>query len=157
MTLPLLRVVLCATSADESAALALRQRLFIERMQPWFAGADLISTQDPQTQLASAVRSTDAILICCSRHAQPHPGKLAPEIASVVGLIAAQSDPAPFVLIVKLEECDLPEQLRAWPVVDFYADRGYERLMRTLWVRISELKKESRKPRPPAPARMGRS
>jgi len=54
--------------------------------------------------------------------------------------VADEQPPGTISLIpLKLEECDVPDQLSRWQWVDIFDEKGYERLMRALDVRATDL------------------
>ena len=47
-------------------------------------------------------------------------------------MIDERSEGSIFLLPVRLEECNIPEQLKRWECVDLFKEQGYERLLRAL-------------------------
>jgi hypothetical protein len=50
-----------------------------------------------------------------------------------------QPEGAIFLIPLKLEECNIPERLSRWHWVNYFEDKGYGRLMRSLRFRANEL------------------
>jgi hypothetical protein len=78
------------------------------------------------------VRSSDVVLVCLSRSSVTKEGYLQKEIRFVLDVADEKPEGTIFVIPLKLEECEVPERLRRWHWVDYYDERGYERLLRSL-------------------------
>jgi hypothetical protein len=50
-----------------------------------------------------------------------------------------QPDGSVFLIPLRLEECEVPERLRRWHWVDLFEERGYERLVKALSVRLGQI------------------
>jgi WD40 repeat protein len=137
----LLRVLICCVAEDEVAARELARRLRVERCEAQ------LSLDGPVG--ASLARSEVAIL-CLSPRSTEH-GQLAHSLSTALDLARRSAGGRRLVLGVKLADCSVPPALADLPLVDWYAPRGYERLMRTLWGHIATLRNHPRAVPTPAP------
>ena len=135
----LLRVFLCHSSGDKPAVRTLYHRLHAEGVAPWLDEEDLLPGQDWQQEIPKAVRLADVVIVCLSRQSITKAGYVQKEIKYALDVAAEQPEGTIFVIPLKLEECDVPEQLRRWHWVNVFEERGYERLRRALQARATVL------------------
>jgi len=134
-----LKVFLCHASGDKPAVRDLYHRLRADGIDPWFAEENLLAGQDWQLEIPKAVRSSDAVIICLSSRAITKAGYVQKEIKYALDVADEQPEGAIFLIPLRLEECDVPERLRRPHWVDFFQERGYERLLRALRARAESL------------------
>ena len=130
-----LRVFLCHASDDKPAVRALYQRLRAEGIDPWLDEEKLLPGQDWRREIQKAVRSSDIVIVCLSRRSITKTGYVQKEIKDALDVADEQPNGTIFLVPLKLEECNIPERLRRWQWVNFFEERGYERLMRALQAR----------------------
>ncbi len=135
----LLRVLVCSVAEDEAAVQTLARRLRIERVEP------LLSLETP---LGAALARADVAILCLSPAALAG-DQLAPPLATALDLARRADGSRRLVLGLKLVACTPPANIAELPILELFAPRGYERLMRTLWAHIASLRSA---PRPAAPA-----
>jgi WD40 repeat protein len=133
----LLRVLVCSAAEDAAAAQALAERLRIERMEP------LLPSDTP---LGAALARADVAILCLSPAALAG-GQLAPPLATALDLSRRAGGTRRLVLALQLAACAPPPTLEGLPMIELFAPKGYERLMRTLWGHIASLRSA---PRPAA-------
>ena len=134
-----LKVFLCHASGDKPAVRDLYHRLCADGTDPWLAEEDLLPGQDWQLEIPKAVRSSDAVIICLSSRAITNAGYVQKEIKYALDVADEQPEGTIFLIPLRLEECDVPERLRRPHWVDFFQERGYERLLRALRARAEHL------------------
>jgi formylglycine-generating enzyme required for sulfatase activity len=134
-----LKVFLCHASGDKPAVRNLYHRLRVSGFDPWLDEENLLPGQDWQLEILKAVRSSDAVVICLSSRAITKAGYVQKEIKYALDVADEQPEGAIFLIPLRLEECEVPERLRRWQWVDFYQEKGYERLLRALRARAESL------------------
>jgi hypothetical protein len=134
-----LRVFLCHSSGDKSAVRNLYQLLKVDGVDPWLDEEKLLPGQDWHLEIRKAVRTSHAILVCLSQNSINTVGFVNKEIKYALDATDEQPEGAIFIIPVKLEECIIPDRLRAWQWVNYFEPNGYERLMRALQVRAQAL------------------
>lgn len=137
-----LRIFLCHSSGDKPAVRELYRRLLKDGFRPWLDEEDLLPGQNWQQEISKAVRASDVIVVCLSRASINKSGYVQKEIKFALDVADQQPDGTLFLIPVKLEECDLPEQLRQWHWVNLFEEKGYERLAKSLQLRATTLNKE---------------
>lgn len=134
-----LRVFLCHASSDKPAVRNLHQRLRAGGLQPWLDEEDLLPGQDWRLEIPKAVRAADVVIVCLSRASISKTGFVQEEIKLALDAADQQPEGAIFLIPLKLEECDIPTRLRRWQWVNFFEEKGYDKLMRALDARAASL------------------
>jgi formylglycine-generating enzyme required for sulfatase activity len=134
-----LRVFLCHASSDKPAVRELYRRLHDDGIDAWLDEEDLLPGQDWQRAIPKAVRDSDVVLVCLSRNSINKAGYVQKEIKFALDVADEQPEDTIFLIPLKLEECNVPERLSRWQWVNLPNPNGYERLMRALHVRATDL------------------
>ncbi len=134
-----LRVFLCHSSGDKSPVRNLCQRLKIDGIDPWLDEEKLLPGQDWHLEIRKAVRTSHAVLVFLSQTSVNKIGFLNKEIKYALDIADEQPEGAIFIIPVKLEECVIPDRLRAWQWVNYFEPNGYERIMLALHARANAL------------------
>jgi formylglycine-generating enzyme required for sulfatase activity len=85
------------------------------------------------------VRSSDAVIVCLSRSSVTKAGYIQKEINQILDLADEQPQDTIFVIPLKLEECEIPARISRWQWVNFFDERGFERLLRSLYNRAENV------------------
>lgn len=134
-----LRVFLCHSSSDKPAVRNLYHRLCRNGIDPWLDEENLLPGQDWQQEIPKAVRNSDVVVVCLSQGAINKAGYLQKEIRYALDVADEQPEGTIFLIPLKLEECDVPDRLNRWQWVNFFDERGYDRLMLALSARAANL------------------
>lgn len=134
-----LRVFLCHASDDKPAVRTLYAKLRDAGVQPWLDEEDLLPGQKWKVEIPKAIRASDVILVCLSQRSVKKDGYIKREIEFALDIADKLPEDAIFIIPLRLEECDFPDRVGDWHGVDLYAPRGYERLLRALQVRATEV------------------
>lgn len=134
-----LRVFLCHSSNDKPAVRDLYHRLLRSGIDPWLDEENLLPGQDWQREIPNAVRNCDVVIVCLSRGSISKKGYIQKEIKYALDVADEQPEGAIFIIPLKLEDCDAPERLCRWQWVNFFEEKGYQRLMQALKARAKTL------------------
>lgn len=134
-----LRVFLCYSSSDKAAVRNLFQRLLADSIDPWLDEEKLLPGQDWHLEIRKALRTSHAVIVCLSQASITKIGFVNKEIKYALDVADEQPEGAIFIIPVKLEECVIPDRLRAWQWVNFFEPNGYERLIWALYTRAQAL------------------
>lgn len=139
-----LRVFLCHASQDKPAVRELYQKLIAESwIEPWLDEEKLLPGQNWNLEIEKAVESSDAVIVCISSTSIAKEGYVQKEIRQVLKVAMEKLEGAIFVLPVKLDDCDLPRQLKDWQAVDYFPvfrqAAAYEKLKAALGIRKDHL------------------
>jgi mannose-6-phosphate isomerase-like protein (cupin superfamily) len=110
-----------------------------ESVKPWLDEEELLPGQDWEREIRNAVRAADLILVCLSRGSASRAGFVQREIRFALDVAKEQPPGTIFIIPVRLEECEVPEELRRWQWFDYYNPGGYKRLLRALAARAEAL------------------
>jgi len=92
-----------------------------------------------QREITKAVRGSDVVIVCLSRGSVTKEGYVQKEIKFALDSAEEKLDDIIFLIPLKLESCDIPERLSEWHWVNFFDERGYEHLLRSLRRRAKQL------------------
>jgi hypothetical protein len=134
-----LRVFLCHSRKDKDVVHQLYSRLYAAGVRPWLDEESLLPGQDWQIEIPKAVRTSDIVLVFLSCYSTTQAGYVQKEIKFALDVADQQPEGAIFLIPVRLEECEVPERLRQLQWVNYFDERGYERLLSALKHRSSEL------------------
>jgi hypothetical protein len=135
-----LRVFLCHAAEDREDVALLYKRLRAEGFAPWMDIEDLLAGQDWKREITIAVETSDAVIVCLSPTAIAKKGYFQAERKLALQVAALQPAGTIFVVPLKIEGCELPEDLRELHAVDLTTDRSYEVLLRSLRARAESLR-----------------
>ncbi|HEV3037832.1 MAG TPA: toll/interleukin-1 receptor domain-containing protein [Candidatus Angelobacter sp.] len=130
-------VFLCHSWDDKAAVRDLCQRLLDDGFHPWLDEREILPGQDWDHETLKALRNSDAVIVCLSRHSVTKPGYAQKEIKRALDLADEQPLGSIFLIPLRLEPCDVPDHLSKWQYVDYFEQAGYEKLKRALEIRHS--------------------
>lgn len=139
-----LRVFLCHASQDKPVVRDLYQKLAAEPwIDPWLDEERLLPGQDWNLEIEKAVESSDAVIVCVSSTSIAKEGYVQKELRQVLNIALEKLEGAIFVLPVKLDDCDLPRQLRDRQALNYFPEANrsaaYDRLKTSLKIRKDHL------------------
>lgn len=145
-TEPRLSVFLCHASQDKPAVRGLYTNLCKDGFDPWLDEENLVPGQDWELEIRRAVRKSDAVVVCLSNGSVSKEGYLQRELRFVLDVADEKPEGTIFVVPVKLEDCELPDRLRALHCVTLSAPGGYDKLKLALATRARQLEQKATNP-----------
>ncbi len=133
-----LKVFLCHSHDDQTAVRALYKRLIKDGIDAWLDKENLDGGANWEYVIRKAVRESDIVVVCLSRQFSEG-GFRQKEVQIALDEAALKPKEEVFIIPVRLEECNVPEQLGAWHYLDLFRRGGYKKLIRSLNKRIAEL------------------
>lgn len=139
-----LRVFLCHASQDKPVVRDLYRRLLAEDwVDPWLDEERLLPGQDWNLEIEKAVETSDAVVVCVSSTSVDKEGYVQKELRQVLDIALEKLYGAIFVIPVKLDNCELPRQLRDRQALDYFPEdrrvAAYDRLKASLNLRKDSL------------------
>ena len=139
-----LKVFLSYASQDRPAVREIYDALKAEAwIDPWLDEERLLPGQDWNLEIEKAVESSDAVIVCVSSTSIAKEGYVQKELRQVLNIALEKLEGAIFVLPVKLDDCDLPRQLRDRQALNYFPDANraaaYDRLKASLKIRKDHL------------------
>ena len=134
-----LNVFLCHSSSDKAVVRNLYRKLKQDAIDPWLDEEKIPPGQNWESEINSAVRNCDAVIVCLSRSSITKEGYVQKEIRIVLNLAGEKPEGVIFLIPLKLEECEVPDKLRPYHWATLFGEGGYEKLLQALRVRASQL------------------
>jgi len=135
-----LKVFLCHAHGDQAAVSALYKRLVKDGVDAWLDKEKLLGGANWEYEIRKAVRESDVVVVCLSKQFAEG-GFRQKEVQIALDEAALKPKEEIFIIPVRLEECDVPEQLVIWHWVDLFRRGGYFRLMKSLNSRALKLQR----------------
>lgn len=135
-----LNVFLCHASEDKPTIRDLHQRLNDAGFSPWLDEIELLPGQDWELEISRAVRSSHSVIVCLSRNSINKEGFLQKELRFALDVALEKPEGMIFIIPLRLEICEVPERLRRFQWVDYFAPQGFERVVQSLHKRAETLK-----------------
>lgn len=125
-----LNVFLSYGSEDRQRVTRLYHKLRGTRfLKVWFDRNSLGSGVVWEDAIDTAIRDTDAVVLCLSDRTVRKKGFFQSEIGKVIQVADRQPEGTTFVLPTKLSPCEVPSRLSRWQYTDLFRRGGYERLL----------------------------
>lgn len=139
-----LQVFLCHASQDKPVVRELYHKLAAESwIEPWLDEEKLLPGQDWNLEIEKAVESSGAVIVCVSSTSVAKEGYVQKELRQVLNIALEKLEGAIFVLPVRLDDCQLPRQLRDKQALDYFpaSNRAaaYDKLKTALRIRKDSL------------------
>jgi len=106
---------------------------------PWLDDEKLVPGQDWKFEISKALNETDVILICMTKRAISKEGYVQKEIRFALDRALEMPEGGIFVIPARLEECEIPYQLKSYQWVDLYVDGGMKKLLRSFNFRAEQV------------------
>ncbi len=121
-----LKVFLCHAHADRDPVSRLYARLTQDGVDAWLDKEKLLGGADWEYEIRNAVRESDVVVVCHSKQFNQK-GFRQKEVK--IALEEAELLPKGeiFIIPVRLEECDVLDDLKRWHWVDLFEADGYEK------------------------------
>lgn len=133
-----LKVFLCHAHADRDSVRGLYSRLIKDGADAWLDKEKLLGGADWEYEIRNAVRESDVVVVCHSKQFNERGFR-----QKEVKIALDEADLLPkgeiFIIPVRLEECEVLDDLKRWHWVDLFENDGYERLIRTLRARADRI------------------
>jgi tetratricopeptide (TPR) repeat protein len=134
-----LRIFLCHSSDDKPSVRNLYKQLCTEGIDAWLDEEKILPGQDWNIEIRKAVRESDVVILCLSHGSISKAGYVQKEIRFALDISDELPEGTLFIIPVKFEECEVPQQLRRWQWVNLFEPKGYERLLSSLSHRANAL------------------
>ncbi len=139
-----LRIFLCHASQDKPIVRELYQRLLAAGwIDPWLDEEKLLPGQDWDLEIEKAVEASDAVIVCVSSTSVVKEGYIQKELRQVLDIALQKLYGTIFVIPVRLDECELPRQLRDRQALDYFPESkratAYDSLKASLKIRKDNL------------------
>lgn len=119
---------------DENSVLGLYHALKKEGVRPWIDKEEIRIGQEWDRVIRDAIRKADFIIVCISKKSTTKRGYIQREIRLALDLYNEMPFGEVLLMPVRLEQCDVPEELARHQYADLFRSDGFERLIRSILV-----------------------
>ncbi len=130
---------LCHAFGDKPRVRELYAKLAASGVEPWLDEKNLLPGQDGSREFARTVRRSDVILVCFSRMSVTKAGHVQKEMRLALEVADEQPEGNVPLILLRLEDCEIPERFRHLQYVDLFDEDGYEKLLNALQSRAGEV------------------
>ncbi len=126
------KVFICYSSLDYEEANRLYDKLVNVNLDPWMDKRNIIPGENWKEAISQSLRSSDFILLLLSSTSVEKRGFFRKEIRWAIDYRDEMLPQDIYLIPVRLDECDLPEEISGHQWVNLYEDDGLERLITAL-------------------------
>ncbi|MDX2030140.1 MAG: SAV_2336 N-terminal domain-related protein [Blastocatellia bacterium] len=123
------KIFLSHASEDIQAIQKIHERLLAEGFAPWISSLDIPAGQDVHAEIEKAIRESDIFLVCLSQSSAQRQGHYQIELVQALDRQPNQTGHPTYVFPIRLEECEIPQQLLARQWVNLYENDGWDQLL----------------------------
>ena len=134
-----LKIFLCHGRPDKPKVDILYNQLTVDEFDPWFDSRKLLPGQDWEYEIRQALKSSDVVIICSSMSSVSRTGYVQKEIRIALDIALEQPQGAIFVIPLKFEPCELPDQLSKYQWINYWESDAYHLLVKSLRARAASL------------------
>ena len=137
---------------DQPQAREIYRRLHDAGYKPWLDEEDLMPGQNFRLVIERSLTGSDFVIICLSRTSVAKRSFFQREIKHALDKLEEMLPEDIFVIPARLDQCEMPEELKDRHWVDLFDERGWEKLFRALDYELHKRGKTPPKPAaPPTP------
>lgn len=145
MTVPIepARIFLSYSWGDKERVLHLYRMLKAAGADPWIDRNELRGGEEWEQSIKRRMKSSERVIVFLSRESLARAGFVWAEMRMAVRVAEEQPEGRPFIIPVKLDECELPDILSRWNAIELYRPDGEARLLEALNLRHATAGTES--------------
>ena len=127
-----IKVFLSYDRADLRAVSNLHRRLTVQGFVPWLDRNDIMGGRW-EPQIKKAIKQTaDFFVPCLSDNSVSSRGFIRKELSIALARQRELGADTPFIVPVRLADCDIPKVLKAFQAVSLFKDQGFNKLVKIL-------------------------
>jgi hypothetical protein len=130
-------IFLAFSGLDREAVRGLNDRLRGAGFSPWMDEKSIAPGLDWDDLISRVIPTADVVLLCLSRQSAGLPGYLRQEVERALETRRKAPDDSAYLVVVRLDECEVPEPLRALMWVDLFQPDGFAKLTKALVLELS--------------------
>jgi len=137
------QVFLSYAREDEEKVKNLHQKLSRLGFKPWMDKNDILPGEKWKSSIQKAIQCSDFFLVCLSANSFSKRGFLQKEIKDALDIWQEMLDSDIYLIPVRLEDCEVPENLRDFQWVNLFEEDGWIRLVKAIQVGMERRAKVS--------------
>lgn len=126
------QIFLCYARLDKRKVEALYARLSDSGFKPWMDKRDILPGEIWEAAIQKAIRRSDFFLVCLSANSVNRRGQIQKEIREALDIWKEKLDSDIYLIPARLEDCEVPEDLRHFQWVNLFEKDGWTRLVKAL-------------------------
>jgi ActR/RegA family two-component response regulator len=127
----LVKVFLSYDRRDYKAVANLHRRLTVQGFVPWVDRNDILGGKW-EPQIKKAIKQADFFIPCLSRDSGRSRGFIRRELSMALERQEELGADTPYIVPVRLSECEIPKALKEFQTVSLFKDHGLNRLVKIL-------------------------
>jgi nucleoside phosphorylase len=143
-----LKVYLCHARENQPIVKALYDRLVRAGYEPWMDSELLLPGMNDDLETRKALRASDVVIVCLSKISVAQEGRIQTEFKIAQDILAEKPSDTIFLIPLRLDDVDIPFELRDIHWGDYTSPNGFEMLVGSLNRRAEQLKREKGKVAP---------
>jgi len=128
------QIFLSYAREDEEQAEDLYQRLSDAGLKPWMDKKDILPGERWKSSIRKAIQGSDFFLACLSANSVTKRGFLQKEIKDALDVWEEMLDSDIYLIPARLQDCEVPKELREFQWVDLFEANGWTRLVEAIQV-----------------------
>jgi hypothetical protein len=112
----------------------LYQKFSLAGFKPWIDIKDILPGEKWQSSIEQAIRTSDFFVVCLSTNSVTKRGFLQREIKQALDVWQEMLESDIYLIPVRLEDCEVPENLKSFQWVDPFTTEGWTRLVKAIQV-----------------------
>ncbi len=135
-------IFLCHANEDKPRVSIFYQRLKKDGLNPWLDKENLLPGQHWREVIAKTIKKSSFIIIFLSKTAVSKRGYVQKEFKLALDVLAEIPEDQIFIIPVRLEDCEIPEQFKDIHFVDLFDEGGYNRVIKAIQTKIVHIGKQ---------------
>ena len=123
------KIFISYTRSDERSVSDLYEKLSQEGFSPWLDKKNIQPGEVWDLAIKKAIRESDFFLACLSSESVGRRGVLQKEIKDALEIWREKLDDDIYLIPVRLEKCEIPENLKKFHCADIFEEDGLDRLV----------------------------
>jgi hypothetical protein len=129
---PNAQIFLSYAREDESRVRKLQERLSQFGISSWMDVEDILGGENWSNAIKEAIKRADFFLVCLSVHSVNKRGWVQKERRDALEILRGMLDEDIYLIPVRLEECDIPDNLSQYQAVDLFRADGFNKLIEAI-------------------------
>lgn len=140
-----LKIFLCHASENKPVVEDLFNDLVAAGYEPWLDTEVLLPGMDWDLEIKKGMRASDSVIVCLSSISVSKEGYIQKELRFAQDIQDEKPRGTIFLIPLRLDTCETPYDLQDIQWGNYTASDGFEKLVRGLNVRATQLKKKTGK------------
>ncbi len=131
------KIFLCYAKEDQPQVETLYQKLRDAGFAPWMDKVDLVGGEEWRPAIQKAIREAHFFVACVSKYwipTNPQDRKrfFRREIQTALDVLPELAQGDIYVIPIRLEECEVPDNLSLFQWIDYFQNDGWDRLLKSI-------------------------